>query len=530
MSRARVLTALVTILLATGIAVTTLWFGALDGAGYIRSHAGRLAFIVVGVAALTTGNLTLRWLRWSFLVRRAGVRLPTRDSLRLYFATLPAIATPFYVGELVRALLLNARTPGTLRAMTVVWAVERVTDATVLLLFLLLARGQPVWAGIAIAAWVVLILAASPAAPATAGVELRRPIVLSTLLIASIAAWALAVGALSWTLGALDHPISMASAADAMATGTLLGGVAGIPLGTGITGSATIVLLERYGVPAIVAAAAVAAFRAGTAWYSLGVGLSTLVLQRRKLAAFLGPSPAADHFTAIASSYQDQIPGHIRERLLERKTGFMERRLAATGHGQGARGLDVGCGQGWYACEMASRGYVIEAIDQSAGQIAEAERHAAARGCGARFQAADADHLPWPDETFDFAYSINVIHHVTPAAKRARVLAEIVRVLKPGGIFFLHEINVGNPLFRFYMSYCFPLLCDIDEGTEEWIKPSRLPDVAGAAWSREVDYFTFLPDFTPRALLDVLKGMESRLEASALRNWSAHYVAQLQKL
>jgi 2-polyprenyl-3-methyl-5-hydroxy-6-metoxy-1,4-benzoquinol methylase len=283
-------------------------------------------------------------------------------------------------------------------------------------------------------------------------------------------------------------------------------------------------------VPAIVAAAAVAAFRAGTAWYSLGVGLSTLVLQRRKLATFLRPSAAADHFTAIASGYQDQIPEHIRDRLLERKIGFMERRLAATGHGRGARGLDVGCGHGWYACEMASRGYVMEAIDQSAGQIAKAERHAADRGCGARFQAADAEHLPWPDESFDFAYSINVIHHVTPAAKRAHVLAEIVRVLKPGGIFFLQEINVGNPLFRFYMSYCFPLLCDIDEGTEEWIKPSRLPEVPGAAWSREVDYFTFLPDFTPRALLDALKGLEARLEDSAVRNWSAHYVARLQKL
>ncbi|MGH9245172.1 MAG: class I SAM-dependent methyltransferase [Acidimicrobiales bacterium] len=179
---------------------------------------------------------------------------------------------------------------------------------------------------------------------------------------------------------------------------------------------------------------------------------------------------------------------------------------------------------------MASRGYAIDAIDQSAGQVAEAERHAATRGCGARFRTADAERLPWPDGTFDFAYSINVIHHVTPIAKRGRVLAEIVRVLKPGGVFFLHEINVENPLFRFYMSYCFPLLCDIDEGTEEWIRPSRLPEVAGAAWSPDVDYFTFLPDFTPRAVLDALTGVEARLERSAIRNWSAHYVACLRRI
>ena len=102
-------------------------------------------------------------------------------------------------------------------------------------------------------------------------------------------------------------------------------------------------------------------------------------------------------------------------------------------------------------------------------------------------------------------------------------------MLKPGGLFFLHEINVENPLFRFYMSYWFPLLCDIDEGTEEWIKPSRLPRVEGAVWSRDVDYFTFLPDFTPRAALRALTSVEARLERSSIRSWSAHYAASLRK-
>jgi SAM-dependent methyltransferase len=178
---------------------------------------------------------------------------------------------------------------------------------------------------------------------------------------------------------------------------------------------------------------------------------------------------------------------------------------------------------------MSERGYQMDALDQAVDQIAHATRYAEGRGCAVTFQAADAERLPFSDQTFDFAYSINVIHHVTDALKRDRVLAEIVRVLKPGGLFFLHEINTENPLFRFYMSYFFPLMCEIDEGTERWIRPTRLPVVPGARWDGHIDYFTFLPDFTPRPVLDALRGIESWLERSSLRSWSAHYVARLTK-
>ena len=83
------------------------------------------------------------------------------------------------------------------------------------------------------------------------------------------------------------------------------------------------------------------------------------------------------------------------------------------------------------------------------------------------------------------------------------------------------------PLFRLYMGYLIPLLCEIDEGTERWIRPSELPAVEGAAWRPDVDYYTFLPDFTPRTLLRLLRPMEARLERSRVANWSAHFTARL---
>ena len=69
----------------------------------------------------------------------------------------------------------------------------------------------------------------------------------------------------------------------------------------------------------------------------------------------------------------------------------------------------------------------------------------------------------------------------------------------------------------------------IDEGNEEWISPRHLPAVAGASWSRDVTYFTFLPEFVPVGLLGALSRLERALERSRARSWSAHYCARLVK-
>src|SRR5690606_21159688 len=93
---------------------------------------------------------------------------------------------------------------------------------------------------------------------------------------------------------------------------------------------------------------------------------------------------------------------------------------------------------------------------------------------------------------------------------------------------FLHEINTLNPLFRFYMSYVFPLLRRIDEGNERWINPKALPEIPHGRWLR-VEYFTFLPDFLPRPLVRLLRPLEAWLETSPWQHLSAHYVAVLVK-
>jgi ubiquinone/menaquinone biosynthesis C-methylase UbiE len=86
----------------------------------------------------------------------------------------------------------------------------------------------------------------------------------------------------------------------------------------------------------------------------------------------------------------------------------------------------------------------------------------------------DVVHLPIQEASFDFAFSINTLHHLGDRASVA-ALAEVARVLKPGARFFLHEKNARNPLSRFYLGYVYPIVRRVDEGTELWLPSTVSP-------------------------------------------------------
>jgi SAM-dependent methyltransferase len=181
--------------------------------------------------------------------------------------------------------------------------------------------------------------------------------------------------------------------------------------------------------------------------------------------------------------------------------------------------------------DMRSQGFDVDGTDYSQGQLdgalANLKREKMEPGT---LVQADAQALPFEDNSYDFVYSINAIHHILAEGAQQRALGEIVRVLKPGGVFLLHEINTYNPVFRWYMGYLFPLLKKIDEGNEEWILPTALPLTRGAKWEEAgIEYFTFLPDFVPQSVLRACAGIERFLERSRFRRLSAHYQACLVK-
>jgi 2-polyprenyl-6-hydroxyphenyl methylase/3-demethylubiquinone-9 3-methyltransferase len=102
--------------------------------------------------------------------------------------------------------------------------------------------------------------------------------------------------------------------------------------------------------------------------------------------------------------------------------------------------LDLGCAGGFMAEALARRGAVVTGIDPAADAVASARAHASAEGLSIRYDEGTGEALPYPDAAFDAVVCVDVLEHV---ADLDAVLAEVRRVLKPGGWFLFDTINTG---------------------------------------------------------------------------------------
>lgn len=516
---------------AVGGGTTYAWLSQTHAFQFIATHPITMAVGVAVSACLTLMNLSLRWLRWTFLLRRFHALVPTRETFRLFFGT-EAIVTPFYLGELLRGFAISRRYRELARVVVWVWLVERCSDVAALLVLWGMAARSPSYfvpgLGVLIATpWYLAHLTSrTPKASRFHTGQITPLFVACICAGVSLAAWTLPVLALWNILRSLGSGRELSVAANVFASGTLIGGLTGTPGGLGATGSTMIIGLTEAGVAPETASAAALTLRFGTQWFAVALGVALVLFWRRDFIEALRTSGRVQqHFDTLANSYADNIPDHYRAQMLERKTHAMLSELPPPN--PRIRGLDLGCGQGWYASELAGLGYTVHGVDLSQGQIEQAKRYCADKRQPVTLRTYDGVHLPYPDNYFDFAYSINVLHHVPSPDAQRDLMVDVLRVVKPGGRFFLHEMNVENALFRGYVSYLFPLLKDIDEGTELWIRPSRLPPVPGGTWSKSIRYFTFVPEFLPAALLRWMRPLERRIEQSPWQKYSAHYMATL---
>ncbi len=99
--------------------------------------------------------------------------------------------------------------------------------------------------------------------------------------------------------------------------------------------------------------------------------------------------------------------------------------------------LDVGCGNGGLARELAALGARVTGIEVSEQQLAAAR--AADDGSGrTRYLVGRAEAIPLADESFDLVVFRASLHHV-PVQRMPTALREAARVLRPGGLLYAAE-------------------------------------------------------------------------------------------
>jgi ubiquinone/menaquinone biosynthesis C-methylase UbiE len=133
---------------------------------------------------------------------------------------------------------------------------------------------------------------------------------------------------------------------------------------------------------------------------------------------------AADHYDSkwgidFGDLGQDQVLSKVQKAL-------------GKGPGRYPRSLEIGSGTGYFTLNMMLAGLIEEATcsDISPGMLASLSANAERLGLNVKTVPADAENLPFPDESFDLVLGHAILHHIPDLS---RAFAEFERVLAPGG-------------------------------------------------------------------------------------------------
>jgi ubiquinone/menaquinone biosynthesis C-methylase UbiE len=142
------------------------------------------------------------------------------------------------------------------------------------------------------------------------------------------------------------------------------------------------------------------------------------------------------------------------EEISERRYGGREWHVPTVAKFDAYRGkdmLEIGCSIATDGLEFAKRGANYTGADLTPHSIEMAKERFGLFGVKGNFVVVNAEEkLPFPDNTFDHVYSFGVIHHSPTPAK---IVAEIHRVLKPGGTITIMLYN--RPSINYYLEIMF---------------------------------------------------------------------------
>jgi SAM-dependent methyltransferase len=171
------------------------------------------------------------------------------------------------------------------------------------------------------------------------------------------------------------------------------------------------------------------------------------------------------------------------DRPVRRESTAIAGWLVERGVRPGSRVLDAGCGTGRYAAELARRGYVVHAVDQSPELLMVARGSADSRP-NLSFAVADIRQLP--ADRYDAVLCRGVLNDLLEDAERDATLAGFTRVLRPDGVLVLDvreweasaERKQREPLFRKRVAtehglLTFDSVTDVDHATRRLVLRER---------------------------------------------------------
>lgn len=147
------------------------------------------------------------------------------------------------------------------------------------------------------------------------------------------------------------------------------------------------------------------------------------------------------HDTALARNYDATL---VDCALLEVDRAFVERHCPAPG-----RLIDLGCGTGRLLIPLAQRGFWVLGVDLSMEMLRMARGKAEAAGVSVHLLQANLVELGCLDEaSFDYAACLfSTLGMIQGQASRRRMVAQVQRLLRPGGTVILHVHNRWFPIW-----------------------------------------------------------------------------------
>ena len=192
--------------------------------------------------------------------------------------------------------------------------------------------------------------------------------------------------------------------------------------------------------------------------------------------------------------------GKIKKERRQAQIDLIEELLQWSGVQQAENILDVGCGIGGSSLYLAQKfDASVTGITLSPVQASRAAERAteAALGTKASFQVADAQNMPFADNSFDLVWSLESGEHMPDKTK---FMQECYRVLKPGGKFIMvtwcHRSTENGALTNdekqhladIYRVYCLPYVISLPE-YEQIARNLPLQNLQTADWSEAVAPF-----------------------------------------